>query len=127
MYFRIYNHNTNAVEYFDTESEARARIAQIAPDFIFKNQHRFSVAFEEVVGSNTTWKSVDVSKASEDAVLHVFNHVTGRHEKVVGKTRAIEKVAQLQQDFVSSAPEMQVTEVPFRHDQLPEVKGAIDL
>lgn len=101
MTFKFFNQFTGQNEEFDTEAQAKSRVAQLKAEYLVRESYRFSIAYEEVNGDNVTWRSADLKNDPEDATYNVFNHYTGLHEKFVGRAAAVTRMEELKADLVS--------------------------
>lgn len=101
MVYKILNLVTGITEYIETsEADAVARLKQIQDEYLVQENYRFTVNKEVVNGNDTTWMAADLDNDEEDYAYHVFNTLTGQHEKVLSLSEAKARKAQIKQDFL---------------------------
>jgi len=115
MIFQIPNPTLSGYEYYDTYNEAMEQL-MVYQTNLLAEPGRFTVAKEIVNGNDTTWMSADLDNDSEDYTYQVFNHLTGKHEKVGSLTQAKNRVAQIKQEYLVSLSMVE----PISMEQRPE-------
>lgn len=93
--------NDHLVCIVGTQEDAVAKANQNKQSFLEQESYRFSIAKEVVDGNNTTWMNADLVNDVEDGSYHVFNQATGQYEGVVGLSNAINRMAQLKDEFLA--------------------------
>lgn len=119
MKYRLNNLITNQFEFFESESEALAKLDLIKIEFIEKNSYMFTVAKEIVDGNNTTWINADLENDAEDCSYHVFNPFLGIHEKFNSLSTAKQRWNDLKQQLIDTSFENCLIEVDQIINQIP--------
>ncbi len=96
------NDKINGPRIYDTEAEAQAALPAAQTAFLEQESYRFSVAFVEVNGNDTTWRNA-FDADLEDGTYQVFNHDTGQYEVFHKKSFAYARVQELKTQFLVAA------------------------
>lgn len=93
--------NDHIVCFVGGQEEANAKSEQNKKQFLEQEYYRFAIAKEVVDGNNTTWMNADLLNDSEQGMYQVFNQFTGQHEPIDGLSNAVNRMAQLKNDFIN--------------------------
>lgn len=93
--------NTHLICVVGTEIDAQQRAEQLKTAYLESQAYRFTIAKEDVDGSNTVWRTADLTNDPEDGVYQVFNHAIGSYEAVNGLTNAVARLEQIKTDFIN--------------------------
>jgi len=101
MIFQINNHIEAKREYLEgTEQEAATRAAELKALYMAQEAYRFTVSYEEVNGSDVTWRAADANTDPADGVFNVFNHKSGQYEKITGRDAAFARLEEIKNEFI---------------------------
>lgn len=90
-------------EFSETDfASAVAKLAEIKQQVLTEQNYRFTVAKETVNDKDTTWSNADLENDPEDYTYHLFNHATGRHEKIMSLSQTKTRVLELKEQFADS-------------------------
>lgn len=96
----ILDNNPHIIGVVGGEVEANLFLEDVRARYLEKESYRFTVAKEVVNGTDTTWVNADLNGPDDSNVYHVFNTLTGLHEKVVGLEAAKLRMDSIKQEFI---------------------------
>lgn len=89
---------------FDNEAMANAKAGKIRAAILAQEYRRFTAVKEIVNGQDVTWVPIDLDSAVEESVYHVFNTLTGQHERAESLAAAKTRMGEIKQEFLNSLP-----------------------
>lgn len=87
---------------FEDEALANAKAEEVRAAILVHEDYRFTVAKEIVDGHNVTWMNANLDNDEENCVYHVFNTLTGQHERFESLSAAKVRRGEIMGSFLNS-------------------------
>jgi hypothetical protein len=112
--YRIQNYIEGNAEYFDTKTEANARIKELETQILTEQANRFSVIQTVQTANGMLWIAPS-ENSDENGDYMVFVSATGQYENVKGRTAAFARNQALKDEFLAElAQEPVIEEAPVQ-------------